>query len=384
MFDFSSSMRSCDRHVGDLGRRQIGQFHARLVDRRHLLLLVDLVGHVADGDDQMPRRAAHLADRRGVDVVVAVLAAAERGTGGLAGGQGRVEGAEVGAENLRAAQDGVEVGADDAIAVGPFAQPAVAPDDRVVAVQQDDAVGHAFQNLLVLQQLGRSPRLPEDTPRRRRRRQSVPRVRWASARSGSSATTTSWDSAARASSCSAFSRESQTRRILGFAVNRGYSVACKFESPLPHTPRAPRALYYRTTTGTKQRPFWQVQENCKVRGLVHFSAPKLSLVEDCRPKTWTCPPRFDLASAIPLFSIGSSRTSHGAPIVAEPVFSAFRRAFAAGKVNTECTIGIPGRQMLLHHSGGCSAPRRHRPVHSARSARHVRRIAVVGVRRAAC
>ena len=103
-----------DRHVGDLVGRQIGQFHAGLVDGRHLLLLVDLVGHVADGDDQVPRRAARLADRRGMDVVVAVLAAAERGTGGLAGGQGRVEGAEVGAEDLRAAQDGVEVRADHA------------------------------------------------------------------------------------------------------------------------------------------------------------------------------------------------------------------------------------------------------------------------------
>ena len=76
-----------DRHVGDLGGRQIGQFEARLMDRRHLLLLMDLVGHVADVDDQMPRRTAHLADGGGMNVVVAVVAAAERGTGGLAGGQ---------------------------------------------------------------------------------------------------------------------------------------------------------------------------------------------------------------------------------------------------------------------------------------------------------
>ena len=122
MFDFSSSMRSCDRHVGDLGRREIGQFHARLMDRRHLLLLVDLVGHVADVDDQMTRQAARLADWSGMDVVIVVLAAAERGSRRLAGSQGRVEGTKIGAQNLGAAQDGVEIGADHAVTGGPFAQ----------------------------------------------------------------------------------------------------------------------------------------------------------------------------------------------------------------------------------------------------------------------
>ena len=102
-------MRSPDRHVGDFGRGQIGQFHAGLMDGRHLLLLVDFVGHVADRDDQVPRRTAHLADRRGMHVVVVVLAAAERGTRGLTGRQGGVEGAKVGAEDFRAAQDRVKV-----------------------------------------------------------------------------------------------------------------------------------------------------------------------------------------------------------------------------------------------------------------------------------
>ncbi len=55
------------------------------------------------------------------------------------------------------------------------------------------------------------------------------RVRWANARKGLAATTTSWDSAARASSCSAFSRESQTRRILDFSVKPTYSATVNFE-----------------------------------------------------------------------------------------------------------------------------------------------------------
>ena len=142
-----------DRHVRDFRRRQVGQLHARLVDGRHLLLLVDLVGHVADIDDQVARRAVHLAHRGGVNVVVAVFAAAERRTGRLAGGQSRVEGAEVGPEDFRAAQDGVEVRADHRLAVGPFTQPAVAPDHRILGVQQNHAVGHALENLLVLEQL---------------------------------------------------------------------------------------------------------------------------------------------------------------------------------------------------------------------------------------
>ena len=140
------------RHVGDLGGREIGQFQARLMDRRHLLLLVHLVGHVADVDDQVLRRLARLAHRGGMDVIVVVVAAAERGTGGLAGRQGGVEGAEVGAEDLRAAQHRVEIRPDHAAALRPFRQPPVAPDNQVVAVQQDDAVGHAFENMLVLQQ----------------------------------------------------------------------------------------------------------------------------------------------------------------------------------------------------------------------------------------
>ncbi len=108
-----------------------------------------------------------------MNVVVAVLAAAERGTRGLAGGQRRVEGAEVGAQDFGAAQDGVEVRPDHAVALRPLAEPPVAPDDRVVAVQQDDAVGHAFENVFVLQQPCRAPGPPEDTPTRRRRPQIV-------------------------------------------------------------------------------------------------------------------------------------------------------------------------------------------------------------------
>ena len=142
-----------DRHVEDFFRSQVGQLHAGLVDRGQLLLLLDLVGHVADGDDQVAGRAFQLADRGGLHLEIAIVLAPQRGTRPLAGRQGRVEGAEVRPQDFRAAQRRVKVDPHDRIAAAPFAHPAVAPDDRVVALQQGDAVGHALEDLLVLQEL---------------------------------------------------------------------------------------------------------------------------------------------------------------------------------------------------------------------------------------
>ena len=142
-----------DRHLEDFFRRQVGQFHAGLVDGGQLLLLLDLVGHVADGNDQVPGGTLQLADRGGLHLEIAVVVAAQRGTGSLAGGQRRVEGTEVGTEDFGAAQGGVEVQPDHRIAAAPLPHAGVAPDDRVVAFQQGHAVGHSFQNLLILQEL---------------------------------------------------------------------------------------------------------------------------------------------------------------------------------------------------------------------------------------
>ena len=104
MLDFEQLDALLDRHVQEFFGRQVGQFHAGLVDGRQLLLLMHLVGDVADGDDQVPRRAVRLPQRGGVDLEVAVVLAPQHGTGALAGGQGRMEGAEIGAEDFRASQ----------------------------------------------------------------------------------------------------------------------------------------------------------------------------------------------------------------------------------------------------------------------------------------
>ena len=56
-----------DRHVEQFVGSQVGQLDARLVDGGQLLLLQHLGGHVADGDDQVLRRAVGLEQRSRVD-----------------------------------------------------------------------------------------------------------------------------------------------------------------------------------------------------------------------------------------------------------------------------------------------------------------------------
>ena len=205
-----------DRHVEDFVGREVGQFHAGLVDGRQLLLLLDLVGHVADGDDQVPGGPFQLRHRGGMDLEIAVVLAPQRGTGALAGGQGRVERAEVGPQDLRAAQGRVEIDPRHRFAAAPLAHPAVAPEDRVVAFEHGHAVGHALEDLLVLQQLADLEGLlevfggDEDAVERSR-------VSRASARIGLWTSVTSCTPLVPASNGSTFSRESQTSRILGFS-----------------------------------------------------------------------------------------------------------------------------------------------------------------------
>ena len=150
-----------DRHVEDLFRSQVGQLHAGLVDRGQLLLLLHLVRHVADGNDQVPGRTVQLADRGRLHLEVAIVLAPQRGTRPLAGGQRRVEGTEVRPQDFRAAEGRVKVDPRHRIAAAPFAHPPIAPDDGVVVLQQGDPVGHALQDLLVLQEFSELEGLAE-------------------------------------------------------------------------------------------------------------------------------------------------------------------------------------------------------------------------------
>jgi hypothetical protein len=75
-----------DRHVGDDIRRQVGQLHAGLVDGGQLLLLQHLAGHVADGDDQVVRRLSRLEHRRGMHLIILIVAGAKRRAARTAGG----------------------------------------------------------------------------------------------------------------------------------------------------------------------------------------------------------------------------------------------------------------------------------------------------------
>jgi len=54
------------------------------------------------------------------------------------------------AEDFRGAHYIVKIRAYDVIAACPISQSPIAPENRVVAAKQDDAVGHALQDSLVL------------------------------------------------------------------------------------------------------------------------------------------------------------------------------------------------------------------------------------------
>ena len=81
----------------------------------------------------------------------AVLAA-ERGTGALAGGQGGVEGTEVGAQDLGAVQGRVELHAHHRVAPTPLVDPLVGPEDSIIGLQESYPVGYALEDLFVLQE----------------------------------------------------------------------------------------------------------------------------------------------------------------------------------------------------------------------------------------
>jgi hypothetical protein len=120
------------------------------VDGGQLLLLAHLDRHIAYGDDQVSGMAAGFVDRRSVHVEITVVFATQIRGSALAGRQRRLERAEVRPQYLRTAEHRIELFADGRFARTPLAQSAVAPEDRVVAVQQHDPVGHALENLLVL------------------------------------------------------------------------------------------------------------------------------------------------------------------------------------------------------------------------------------------
>ena len=87
------------------------------MDGGELLLLQHLEGHVAHRHDEVAGRVPQLPVHRcGVDMIVSMVAAAECRTAGGSGCEGSVEGAEVGAKNLGAVENEVEVLSNDGVA----------------------------------------------------------------------------------------------------------------------------------------------------------------------------------------------------------------------------------------------------------------------------
>jgi hypothetical protein len=106
---------------------------------------------VANRDYQVLRRLVVLRDWNRMDAVVAMVAA-DRRAAAFAGREGRVKRAEVGTHDFGVAHDFVEILPDDVLAAGPLAQPAIAPENRIVVRQQQDAIRHALQDALVLEE----------------------------------------------------------------------------------------------------------------------------------------------------------------------------------------------------------------------------------------
>ncbi len=95
------------------------------MDGRELLLLQDVGGDVANRHDQVLRRAAvravaTLDDGNRMHAEVTMIAAERRRTP-LAGGEGGVEGAEIGADDLRVPKHLVEICPDYVTTAGPLA-----------------------------------------------------------------------------------------------------------------------------------------------------------------------------------------------------------------------------------------------------------------------
>src|SRR4051812_34828495 len=61
-----------------------------------------------------------------------------------------MERTEIRAENIGGTHHLVEVRANNFLTAGPFAEPAIAPENLVITIEKDDAVGHALQHPLVL------------------------------------------------------------------------------------------------------------------------------------------------------------------------------------------------------------------------------------------
>ncbi len=149
-----------DRHFQDFFRSQVGQFHAGAVDRFQFLLLMNFIGHVAEGDNQMAGRPqttqqiGRLAGRGNLHLEIAVVPAPQRGARPLAGRQCHVERTEVRPQNLRVVECRVKTAPDHAVATAPLADPTVLPDDPVIAIQQGNPERKALEDLLILQEPG--------------------------------------------------------------------------------------------------------------------------------------------------------------------------------------------------------------------------------------
>ena len=129
-----------------------------------------------------------------------------------------MEGAKIGPQDFRAAQRRVEIRPHHRLPAAPLANLPVAPEDRVVALQQHDAVGHAFEDLLVLQQLADIEDFVEEVGGHEDAGEFFPASTAPAPRTGFWTITVSWESAMPFSTGPTSSRGSEISRIFGLSI----------------------------------------------------------------------------------------------------------------------------------------------------------------------
>ena len=134
-----------DRHVGQFGRRQIGEFLSGLVDGREFLLLEDGVRDVPYRGDRDGWDVG-VGAGRSLQMKISVVGGLQRGGRRAARGDRHVERAGFRAHSFRAVERLEEVEAAQIGLAAPGCEETVGPDDRVVSADEGDAVWKVFQD----------------------------------------------------------------------------------------------------------------------------------------------------------------------------------------------------------------------------------------------
>ena len=107
-------------HGPQFFRRQVGQFHAGLVNGHQLLLLQHFARDVANDGEQVLRFLAIFNNRGGMNLKIVIFFRLQVADGRSPIHQGGMEGTIIGADDVRAVQYFVEISAAELFLTTPF------------------------------------------------------------------------------------------------------------------------------------------------------------------------------------------------------------------------------------------------------------------------